>query len=249
MIAFDVRHYDSIGSTNDEALRLARAGAAHGTVVCASEQTAGRGRQARHWHSPAGNLYMSILLRLDMEPGRIAQLSFVTALAVADATDGFLPGDVRAELKWPNDVLIHGAKVAGILIECAAATAVVGIGMNIRHAPANTPYPVTTLTASGAATADIEAVLQVLLEAFSRRIADWQVQGFAAVRTAWLARAHSAGSPLRIAVGNRSIEGRFADLAHDGALIIETADGLARFVAGEVGLGDSTFSVTGPSPQ
>jgi BirA family transcriptional regulator, biotin operon repressor / biotin---[acetyl-CoA-carboxylase] ligase len=234
VIGFDIRHYDSIGSTNDEAMRLARAGASHGTVVAAREQTAGRGRHARHWHSPAGNLHASILLRTDVPPARIPQLSFVAALAVADAADAFLPGNVRAELKWPNDVLVGGAKVAGILIESTDAAAIVGIGMNVLHAAPDAPYPVTTLAACGAGTSEPAAVLQVLLEAFRRRSADWQDQGFAPVRAGWLERAQPAGTMLRVIVGNRSIEGRFADLGHDGALVIETAAGLERFVAGEV---------------
>jgi BirA family biotin operon repressor/biotin-[acetyl-CoA-carboxylase] ligase len=234
MIAFDIQHYDSIGSTNDEAMRLARAGAAHGTVVCAREQTTGRGRQARRWHSPAGNLHASILLRTDLPPWRIPQLSFVAALAVADAADAFLPVAARAELKWPNDVLVRGAKVAGVLIESQDATAIVGIGMNVAHAPPDAPYPVTTLAASGAGTLEPGAVLQVLLQALRHRFSEWRDQGFASVRTDWLARAHPAGSPLRLTVGDRWIEGRFADLGHDGALVIETADGLQRFVAGEV---------------
>jgi BirA family transcriptional regulator, biotin operon repressor / biotin---[acetyl-CoA-carboxylase] ligase len=234
MIAFDIQHYDSIGSTNDEAMRLARAGAAHGTVVCAREQTTGRGRQARRWHSPAGNLHASILLRTELALGRIPQLSFVAALAVADAADAFLPGDVRAELKWPNDVLVRGAKVAGILIESADAAAIIGIGMNIAYAPPDAPYPVTTLAASAAETLEPGDVLQVLLQALRHRFSDWGDQGFATVRTDWLARAHPVGSLLRLTVGDRSIEGRFADLGHDGALVIATARGLERFVAGEV---------------
>ena len=234
MMAFDIRHYHSIRSTNDEAMRLARTGASHGTVVVAREQTAGRGRQARRWHSPAGNLHASILLRTDVPPARIPQLSFVTALAVADAADAFLPGNIRAALKWPNDVLVRGAKIAGILIECTEAAAIVGIGLNVLHAAPDAPYPVTTLAASGEGPSEPDAVLQVLLEAFHRRSADWQDQGFAPVRAAWLKRAHPAGSSLRLTVGNRSIEGRFADLGHDGALVIETATGLERFVAGEV---------------
>ena len=236
MIAYDVRHYNSIGSTNDEAQRLARDGAVHGTVVCAREQTAGRGRHARQWHSPAGNLYVSILLRLDMQPSRIAQLSFVAALAVGDTLDQFLPDGVGTELKWPNDVLVHRAKIAGILIENMATATIVGTGLNLRHAPTDAPYPVTSLAAIGRDSPDARLVLQVLLDAFARRYGDWMGHGFAATRTAWLTRAHPTGSPLRVTIGDRSIEGCFVDLGHDGALIIETADGPKHFVAGEVGL-------------
>jgi BirA family biotin operon repressor/biotin-[acetyl-CoA-carboxylase] ligase len=232
VIAFDIRYYDSIGSTNDEAMRLARDGAAHGTVVCAREQTAGRGRLSRQWHSPAGNLYLSIVLRLDAVADRVAQISFVTALAVADTVDHLLPGDVRAALKWPNDVLIRGAKVAGILIEAAGAMAIVGVGVNLRHAPADARYPVTTLAAECAA--PLDDVLHALLDSFARWFATWRRDGFPAIRTAWLPRAHPPGSPLRVAIGDSVMEGRFAGLADDGALLLETADGPVRFVAGDV---------------
>jgi len=234
LIAFDIRRYDSIGSTNDEAMRLAHCGAAHGTVVCAAMQTAGRGRQARHWHSPPGNLYVSILLRPDRPMERIPELSFVTALAVADAADSVLPDGVRAELKWPNDVLVRGAKVAGILIEHTDPATVVGVGVNIRHAPSDAPYAVTTLAAAGAGAADPDAVLPMLLAAFRRRFADWRDCGFAAIRTAWLQRAHVPGSPLNVRIGDRTVQGRFADLSHDGALVIETPEGRRRIHAGEV---------------
>jgi len=236
LIAFDVRHYGSVGSTNDEALRLARGGAPQGTVVCAREQTAGRGRQRRLWHSPPGNLYVSILLRLDLPPARAAELSFVTALAVADAVDAFLPNGTRAELKWPNDVLVAGAKISGILLEHVGTITVIGIGLNVQHAPSDTPYPATSLMASGAGTATPESVLPVLLDAFARRLADWQAKGFAATRAAWLERAPARGSPIGVTIGDRSISGRFADLAPDGALIVDTNEGLQRFVAGDVHL-------------
>jgi BirA family biotin operon repressor/biotin-[acetyl-CoA-carboxylase] ligase len=234
VIAYDVRRYDSIGSTNDAALELARTGAAHGTVVFAREQTAGRGRQARHWHSPTGNLYSSILLRPDASPGRAAELSFVAALAVADTVDGCLPDGVRARLKWPNDVLVRGAKIAGILLEHADAAVVVGIGINVLHAPPVAPYPVTSLADSGAATPEPEAALGALLRSFAHRFDEWQGEGFAQARSAWLARAHPVGSAIRISVGGRSQAGDFAGLADDGALIVRTADGPVRIVAGEV---------------
>lgn len=234
MIAFDVRHYGSVGSTNDEALRLARTAAPHGTVVCAREQTAGRGRHARHWHSPAGNLYASLMLRPDVSPGKAAELSFVTALAVADTVDRLLPDDVRAGLKWPNDVLVRGAKIAGILVEYAQAAVIIGIGINLRHVPSDTTYPVTSLAGCGADARDPHAVLHALLAAFARRFDEWQANGFATTRNAWLARAHSLGKQVSIAVGGRSITGRFADLASDGALVVQTTDRLVHIVAGEV---------------
>jgi BirA family transcriptional regulator, biotin operon repressor / biotin---[acetyl-CoA-carboxylase] ligase len=234
VIPFHVLHYSTIGSTNDEAMRLACAGATHGTVVWAREQTAGRGRQARRWHSPAGNLYASILVRLGASPSRAAELSFIAALAAADTVDRFLPDGVRADLKWPNDVLVRGAKIAGILLDCADTAVVVGVGINVRWAPLDTPYPVTHLADSVAAAPDPAATLHVLLQSLARRLADWQNDGFAQTRTAWLERAHSPGSQVRISVGDGSISGRFVGLADDGALIVQTANGPMRIVAGDV---------------
>jgi BirA family transcriptional regulator, biotin operon repressor / biotin---[acetyl-CoA-carboxylase] ligase len=234
VIAFDVRHYGTIGSTNDEAMRLAQAGAAHGTVVWAREQTAGRGRQARRWHSPAGNLHASVLLRLDASPSRAAELSFVAALGVADAVDRFLPDDAAAHFKWPNDVLVRGAKIAGILLEYADPAVVIGIGINVLQKPLSAPYPVTRLADSAAVTPTPAEVLQALLPTLARRLAEWQDQGFAQTRAAWLERAHPPGSPIRISVGDRTIVGEFAGLALDGALIVRTTNGPVRVVAGDV---------------
>jgi BirA family transcriptional regulator, biotin operon repressor / biotin---[acetyl-CoA-carboxylase] ligase len=234
VIAFDVRHYDSIGSTNDEAMRLGHAGAPHGTVVCAREQKAGRGRQARRWHSPPGNLYASVLLRIAAPPSRAAELSFVAALAVAETLDRFLGDDLRAELKWPNDVLVRGAKIAGILLEQAHAMVVVGIGINVQRAPLDAHYPVTHLAAGVAAAPKPGAVLHVLLQSLAHRLADWRDNGFVQTRSDWLARAHPLGTPIRISIGDRWITGQFAGLAHDGGLIVQTADGPVRIVAGDV---------------
>jgi BirA family transcriptional regulator, biotin operon repressor / biotin---[acetyl-CoA-carboxylase] ligase len=242
VIAFSVRYYDSIGSTNDEALRLAHHGAPHGTAVCARQQTAGRGRHARHWHSPTGNLYVSLLLRPVATPAKAAELSFVTALAVADTVDWFLPDGIKAELKWPNDVLVRGAKIAGILLEYADAAVIVGIGINVRHAPSGTPYPVTSLAACGTALPESATALPVLLEAFNHRFSAWDASGFHVVRDSWLSRAHPPGSPLRVTSGTSSVIGRFLDLTLDGALIVETADGLARIVAGDVVRSPTTIS-------
>ena len=128
---FIVWHHDKIGSTNDEARRLAQEGAPHGTVVHADEQTSGRGRMAHTWFSPPGNLYVSILLRTGQPAGRTAELSFLAALAVADTVEALLPRQTRAMLKWPNDVLVSGAKIAGILLEQVDDATVIGIGLNV----------------------------------------------------------------------------------------------------------------------
>ncbi len=233
MIRFDVRHYDSVGSTNDEALRLASEGAAHGTVVHADEQTAGRGRLSRHWQSPPGNLYLSIVLRPDVPALRRAEIGFVAALAVADAIEMVLPNQLRTTLKWPNDVLLRGGKISGILLESADDTLILGIGVNVLQAPGGVTYQVSTIVGCGGL-ATVDGTRGHLLTALGHWWDVWERDGFSPIRAAWLARAHPPGTALRLAVGDRSIEGRFADLALDGTLIIDTDDGRRRVAAGDV---------------
>ena len=237
MIHFDIRFYDSLTSTQDEARRLAQAGSPHGTVVTAREQTAGRGRQGRSWVSPAGNVYLSILLRLDLPPARLAELGFVAALAVADVVDAHLPG--RAALKWPNDVLVDGAKISGILIELADDAAIIGIGLNVLRVPEQTPYPVTSLGAlvcREGAEGQVDAAREVLLEALAQRLDAWQSSGFERVRADWLRRAHPSGTRLQVGTRAGVIEGCFAGLADDGALLLDTAGSVRRLLVGDVSL-------------
>jgi BirA family transcriptional regulator, biotin operon repressor / biotin---[acetyl-CoA-carboxylase] ligase len=233
---FDVRHHERIGSTNDEARRLAQEGAPHGTVVHADEQTAGRGRLLRRWFSPPGNVYLSVLLRYDLPPVRIGELSFLAALAVAETADRLLPKQTRARLKWPNDVLVNGAKISGILLEQADGATIMGIGLNVLHAPENAAYPTTTILASGG-TATVEGACTILLERLAAHLGEWEANGFLPIRKAWLERAHGLGQRLKIATGARNVEGTFAGLDADGALLLDTPSGRERIVAGDVGSG------------
>lgn len=222
---------DAVGSTNHEARRLAYDGALGRTVVVAREQLAGRGRDGRVWQSPPGNLYLSALLRPDLPPARLPQLSFVAALAVADAVDALLPAPLKASLKWPNDVLVDRAKISGILIETAGSAVILGIGINVRHHPAELPYAVTSLHEHGAE-GSVGQARDTLLAALSARLDQWTRGGFAPIRTDWLARGHSVGTRLR--VRQPPLEGSFAGLDDDGALLLDTAEGRRRIVAGEV---------------
>jgi BirA family biotin operon repressor/biotin-[acetyl-CoA-carboxylase] ligase len=232
---FNVLHYEKIGSTNDEARRLAAEGAAHGTVVHADEQTAGRGRLSRTWISPPGNLYMSVLLRLSVSAGRLPELSFVTALAVGDTVDALLPKHVRVVLKWPNDVLVWGAKIAGILLEQADDTTVIGVGLDVLHAPATTGYKTTSIAASGGI-ASVDGARDLLLDRLARHLAVWQADGFAPIRAAWLERAHPIGAALRVTVQGQTVEGAFSGLDEGGALLLDTKDGRQRIFAGDVAI-------------
>jgi len=233
---FHVLHFDSVGSTNDEARRLAAEGAEHGTVVHADEQTAGRGRLSRSWFSPAGNLYVSVLLRLDLPPARCAELSFLAAVAVADTVIALLPPDVPTVVKWPNDVLVAGGKIAGILLEQIDGATIIGTGLNVLHAPATAGYQTSTLVGCGGI-ATVDGARDILLDRLAWYLDLWQTEGFAPIRAAWLERSHPVGTRLRVGVQGRTVEGAFAGMDYDGALLLDTEQGQQRIVAGDVGVG------------
>ncbi len=230
---FTVWHHDTIGSTNDEARRLAQEGAPHGTVVHADEQTSGRGRMAHTWFSPPGNLYLSILLRTGQPAARVAELSFVAALSVADTVEALLPRQTRAMLKWPNDVLINGAKIAGILLEQLDDATVLGIGVNVLEAPSNAAYKTTTIVANGGI-ASVDGARDILLDRLGRHLLTWRTDGFEPIRTQWLGRSYPVGAAIRATSAGQPVAGHFAGLDVDGALLLDTPDGRLRIVAGDV---------------
>jgi BirA family biotin operon repressor/biotin-[acetyl-CoA-carboxylase] ligase len=223
---------DSVGSTNDEALRLADGGAMEGTVVWSRSQTGGRGRRGRVWASPAGNLYTSTIMRPDCPAPRAAELGFVAALAVAD----IVPAGRPVRVKWPNDVLVEGGKVAGILLESAIGQGgtvqhvVAGIGVNVGFAPQlpEMRYPGAALGGT------VEAALEKLTAALAMRLAEWRCDGFEKVRNAWLAKAGPIGAEVDVRLGDELVRGRFSGLDHEGALLLETASGPRRIVSGEL---------------
>lgn len=232
--------YDTIGSTNDEAKSLARAGAPDGTVVWADRQTAGRGRRGRAWLSPPGNLYLSLLLRPGGTPARAAQLGFVAALGLGDAVAALTGPELRLSYKWPNDLLAGGRKVAGILLESetganeATDFVVIGVGTNLASAPEAVEFPATSLAAEGFPGVTAELLLAAFVRHFDRWLRPWRALGFAPVREAWLARAGGLGEPVRVRLERVTLFGRFLDLDDDGALILDMKEGRRRIAAGEV---------------
>jgi BirA family transcriptional regulator, biotin operon repressor / biotin---[acetyl-CoA-carboxylase] ligase len=228
---FSLRHYAEIDSTNSEARRLAVSGAPSGLVVWADRQSAGHGRQGRAWQSPPGNLYCSILLRPEASAAETAQLSFASALAVCDA----IPGDLAPRCKWPNDVLIGGKKVAGILLESEGvggkiAALIVGIGVNIASHPPDTEMPATSLGPAVTPATMLAAICRHFLSWHDI----WRTQGFTPLREAWLARAHGLGSDIRVRYGTTETLGRFVDLDASGALVLENSEGRRHIAAGAV---------------
>lgn len=239
----DVLTFDVLPSTNDEAARLARAGAPEGTVVWALRQTAGRGRRGRSWTSVEGNLFVSLILRPQVPPARAAELSFVAALAVAETIDALTssgggPGGSAALCKWPNDVLLGSGKIAGILLESEAgeggeaAWVVVGVGVNLAGRPLDVERPAAALPAPKAPA----AALEILLPAFDCLVERWRREGFAPIRQAWLARAAGVGEPISVRLAHETIDGIFHGLDSDGVLLLDVGQGksLRRITAGDV---------------
>jgi BirA family transcriptional regulator, biotin operon repressor / biotin---[acetyl-CoA-carboxylase] ligase len=238
---------DQVGSTNREAFALAEAGETGPLWIMARRQTAGRGRSDRPWVSVPGNLHASLLVQLPDPPGALPQLSLLTGVAVVDAirqTTGGGPAGLR--LKWPNDVLIGQAKCAGILIESIssrkAATVVIGIGIDLAWHPGDLGRAAADLAQHGCQTPP-EAMLGSLSEAMHNWLAAWDGgRGFSAVRQAWLERAGPAGERMTVNTGRNRIEGTFADLDAEGALVICDGHGQRRTVT----FGDVTLVAAAP---
>jgi BirA family transcriptional regulator, biotin operon repressor / biotin---[acetyl-CoA-carboxylase] ligase len=239
---FRLAAHDVLPSTNAAALRhsFEHAGDVRPLWIVAREQTQGRGRRGNTWASPRGNLYATLLLHDSAPPPHAPELSFVAALAVLDAIAGRAPivAD-RLALKWPNDVLCGGEKLAGILLEGRmlgeTIAVAIGIGVNCMHHPAQTNYPATDLAAAGA---EISAddLFTALSGAMLERLTQWRRGvGFAAIRRDWLARAAGLGELMRVRLPDREISGRYEGLDDSGCLVLRLADGaLQTIAAGEV---------------
>jgi BirA family biotin operon repressor/biotin-[acetyl-CoA-carboxylase] ligase len=239
-----VRHvsYETLGSTNAEALARARAGERGPLWIVAAAQTAGRGGRGHAWVSEPGNLYATLLLTDPSPKDAAPQLSFVAALALHDAVAACAPqvGPLLT-LKWPNDLLLGGRKLAGILIEGESDPAfavAIGIGVNCAHHPNETRYPATDLKTAGAVVPPGH-LAAALAAAMQRRLGQWQRgEGFAAIRTDWLKRAAGLGQKIEIRLPERDLIGLFEGLDEAGRLILTGPAGRMTVTAGEVfGLG------------
>lgn len=243
-LRFRVERRDKVASTNDLARAAAERGEPEGLLVLAREQTAGRGRQGRSWSSPPGNFYGSLLLRPCRPLAEVATLSLVAGLAVAEAVERLAGARLRASVKWPNDVLVGRAKLAGILPEAIVSGdgrctgLVLGIGVNLAHHPEGLGRPTTSLAALGLPPPCPEEFLAAFEPCFAERYARWQEGGFAVLRAAWLARAVGLGERVRLEASGQIHEGRLLEVGEDGSILLETEPGARRrFTAGELVLG------------
>ncbi len=216
---------------------MAHAGAPSGTVVMADRQTDGRGRLGRTWISPPGNLYASVIWRPDCSLNATTGLSLLTGVALGEALADLGPDGLDLALKWPNDILVDGAKAAGILLENAqgngarAAFVVIGTGVNIQAAPTEVSYPTTCLAHAGFQALSPFDLLAVYIEKLEIWLDRWQRDGFAGVRDAWRDKAYGLGGPIRLRLAREEIDGVFVDLTEGGALLIEQPDGRRREIA------------------
>jgi BirA family transcriptional regulator, biotin operon repressor / biotin---[acetyl-CoA-carboxylase] ligase len=221
--------FERIGSTNAEALQRARAGERGPIWFVTSEQTAGRGRRHRPWIAPRGNLASSVLEVMDVSPSVAATLGFAAGLALVAALRSAGPEETKFTLKWPNDVMVDGKKLAGILLEAEAVgdriAVVTGIGTNVVAAPPATPTPATSLRALG-----IELKAEQLFAALSdawvefRKVWD-EGRGFAEIRQQWLQLAAGLGQPVSIAFGGSVVTGIFDTIDEAGCMIVRMSDG------------------------
>jgi BirA family biotin operon repressor/biotin-[acetyl-CoA-carboxylase] ligase len=226
---------ESVDSSNGWLAERAQAGAPEGTAVLALEQAAGRGRHGRAWVSPRGNLHLSVLLRPQSPPETVGQIGMLAALALIDT----LPPGLAAQLKWPNDVLVGDAKLAGVLVETACesarlAWAVVGIGANLASHPSLPDRPATSLPAHGVAPPAPMAFAQAVLASLAARYAAWQMNGFAAQRATWLALGPRPGARIGVRLPNEVVEGSFLGIDAIGGLQLATPAGARTLTAGDI---------------
>ena len=233
-MAFQARlyHHPVLVSTMDEARALATTqNVAEGAIVQADQQTSGRGRFGNTWTSPLGNLYMTLVLRPRVATTLCAQLSFVVAVALADALKALGVPAVSTKLKWPNDVLIDGRKIAGILLEMQSGQndtpdfLLAGIGVNV-VAPPEAGIGI----AGFAPHVDVMQVRTQLVADIARWYDIWQGQGFAHVRARWLENAYGVGQPVTARMADKSAHGVFEGIDADGNLIMREADGQTRII-------------------
>lgn len=242
---YRVLSFESLGSTNDEAMGRLRSGDPGGFFVVAREQSGGRGRQGRAWVSPPGNLYATLALANPAPLPLVPQLGFVAGVALAATLRYRLSGDVRLRIKWPNDMVFGGAKLAGILLESAVLPdkrlgCVIGFGVNCLSHPRALPYRATDLIEAGDVTADAGMLLAAIAASMETRLAVWdQGRNFATIRDMWLAYAAGLGERIKVAAPGRTLDGTFVGLDQAGRLMVETDAGIATLDAGDVFLSGS----------
>ena len=245
MLVPPIETYDELDSTNAQARRRAESGDFGPVWITALRQTAGRGRRGRSWETASGNLAATLLFTTAKPAAEAAQVSFIAALAACDLADTCI-GEGVARLKWPNDLMIHGRKAGGILVEsgtCADKTVwlAVGLGINLVHAPSDVDRPAVAFAELMATPPPQPGpVLNSLATAFAHWLSIWDAQGFAPIAQAWTARAQGLGQMCEARLPNQTHRGIAEGLDPDGALRLRLVDGaILRITAGDVFFGEA----------
>jgi BirA family biotin operon repressor/biotin-[acetyl-CoA-carboxylase] ligase len=222
-------------STNEEAKRLIKDGSAiNGMVIIAAEQDSGHGRYGRVWESPKGNLYTSIILKLDESLQKIPQISFVTALAVGKVLEDILPEEFAVQYKWPNDVLVNKKKISGILLESLNSWLIIGVGINVDNCPQGLQNPVISMNECGSKGLLPRDLLIKLVSFFVEILNLWQNAGFKPIRATWLSQAYKLNEEIDVNLSDKKMAGVFNGISAEGELELLLA-GEKKFISsGEV---------------
>lgn len=246
---FTLFHYTEIDSTNEAAKRLVEGGEGLPAILWAEAQTAGRGRRGRSWESPTGNLFCTILEPLRGDLVEAGRRSYIYGLAISSAINSCLPVP-NAKLKWPNDVLINGCKVAGVLLETAVCSVtaerylITGFGVNIAMKPQGVQYHTTTLAAHESQ-ASVEKLLATVLDKLCTLDQLYRFEGFAAIRALWRAQAAGIGENVTVNLPNGiSMQGKFTDLDDTGALQLDCGTQRYSITAGDIFFGTQSAAPT-----
>lgn len=235
-----IHHFRSVSSTQDIAKQMIKDQSAESfTFIYADEQTKGRGRQDRIWHSPdQQNLYCSALVKLDTPLAQAYELNFVTALAVFHLCQQIEPKQTGWSIKWPNDVLFDGQKTAGILLETESIAdqnwVIIGMGLNLNFAPENVRFPVTYLKNIYQKTFSVPTMLDLFVEQLKIWYELWKERGFSFIRNEWLKFAYQYGKTISVTIGQETITGIFHSISDEGFLELQTTNGMRSIYSGDV---------------
>lgn len=217
-------YYESIDSTMDQAKRLVdqEVDCRQDLLIIASSQSAGRGRHGRVWHSDVGNVYLSFVVK-DVQPQQLSQFALLWGVILQKTISSFSSGLIQC--KWPNDVLLNGEKVAGILIETYKDVLIVGVGVNVAHAPVGVQFPATFLNRQQANVLEPGCIIDKLVDVYIKQRENWEKKGFHDIQSAWLQSAWRLGGEITVRQEDRDVVGIMETIDETGALCVRTHEG------------------------
>ena len=228
-------HYDTVDSTMDKAKALISDGKiVTDTIISADQQIKGRGRRGQHWISPIGNLYISLVVHNFLPKANIGQAAFIAGVALHQSIVEQLSKSYSVSCKWPNDILVDGKKIGGVLIETKNSHIIIGVGVNIKSYPATeTRIPTTSLAECNQTTVVPEKFIANFYNQFCTWRKCWLDQGFEPIRQHWLSHAHGLGQPVSVCCKNSTnrITGIFQSLDFTGAFVLKTPSSMQKISA------------------